>query len=1342
MVPIRREQADSRMLQPPPPQGFRCIQRLCFQISRRLPLQLLRQRPRGADACRVGGIGRRFVALLLALLAVGLARGSPQEPPTFVSPAKECEAQLRRDELAAAEECAVRLLEDFHAVTRQDSLVVMEATGVLIEARLRRGLYDDPELPGRIDAMISMCESLRGPQRIENARAHQYAAVWAKSHHDYTTAIEHYRIALEIVHSCLGDDHPEAARALNNLATAYFQEGNYIEALDLFEEVLRVHEQQPVHDPLDIANSLINLVETKIALRDTSGVGAQFARARTELERLEGPYGRRLAGLLHREARWRMRLGEMDAAARLLDRAIAIREAESPGSCELAASLVARAHVDLELGGLDRAFERGARALEICCHLTESACAERARSLLLLGNVERQRSHYEAAMARYDEVLETLRGVARRDHEEIAGCLRAMAGVSQRLARYDQALQHARDAFALCRGHFGSFHYATAITRVAYASALRSVQQPDSASIHFERAIADLECIVGPDDVALAEPLLGLGALAREQGDLPRARTYVERALAIRQKAYEPTDPRLVRCFHELGILQRRLGDETAAQVSLDRALQTARNRGADSAVQAAIHTSLAALKRVRGDEVAAEKHLRDALAVLDRSSVPEHPQRAQVLRNLASFENAAGRFEEAEAHYQRALEILSSSMPDHPDVAATHLGLGNSFRARGLSSYAEEHYRRAIEIHRRSLGSTSPALALDYYNLAGLLLESGDLQAAMDTAAVAEELGQHHLRLVMLGTSEREALHFAASRASGLEIVLTCAARSESPEDWAQAWDLVIRSRAVVLEEMANRRRGLSDLDSDPAIDEFRRQLRAASGRMAALALRGRGSLSQEAYREQLEEARRDKEVAERALAERSESFRQQQLRQKTGFTDVQAVLPSGSALIGWVRFDRLEQQRVSGHRMPIQDRRDALGDPTYAAFVLEAGKPRCRFVVLGSAREIDAQIAHWHKEAGSGTRRRRDRETAQCAYVEAGRRLRRTVWDPVAAGLEDAERIFLVPDGALALVNVNTLPNDSDGYLLEEAPLLLLLSSERDLLADDAPPRCGYGLLTAAAPDYQGLPASHAARAGDSGGPAQTRGLSCEQFRHRRFGPLPGTRAEQDEVAKLWKKHGTKLERRSGQGDPAIIELAGSQVSERAFKQNAPGRRIIHVATHGFFLGKECRGREARAGAAPPDDITLSGFMLENPLLLSGLALAGANKRADAPGPDDDGILTAEEIAALDLTGVDCVVLSACETGLGKVEAGEGVFGLRRAFLMAGAHSIVMSLWAVDDDATAEWMERMFEELLRRRRSVAEAVRVASLKVLRRRRDAGDPVHPFYWGAFVSTGHWRPAE
>ena len=221
----------------------------------------------------------------------------------------------------------------------------------------------------------------------------------------------------------------------------------------------------------------------------------------------------------------------------------------------------------------------------------------------------------------------------------------------------------------------------------------------------------------------------------------------------------------------------------------------------------------------------------------------------------------------------------------------------------------------------------------------------------------------------------------------------------------------------------------------------------------------------------------------------------------------------------------------------------------------------------------------------------------------------------------------------------------------------------------------------------------------------------------------PLPGTKKEVEQIAKNW----STTER-----EPTTIYF-GSLASEERFKREAPGNRVIHLATHGYFLEGKCQPITTQRGF--DSDV---GYVGENPLLLSGLFLAGANLYGE--GADDlgveDGILTAEEVTAMNLSGADLVVLSACETGLGEVKEGEGVYGLRRAFQMAGARTVISALWSVSDKETAEMMSQLYGSS---RKSLPEMMREIQLEKIKTLRENKQADHPFSWGAFIALGDWR---
>jgi CHAT domain-containing protein len=350
------------------------------------------------------------------------------------------------------------------------------------------------------------------------------------------------------------------------------------------------------------------------------------------------------------------------------------------------------------------------------------------------------------------------------------------------------------------------------------------------------------------------------------------------------------------------------------------------------------------------------------------------------------------------------------------------------------------------------------------------------------------------------------------------------------------------------------------------------------------------------------------------------------------------------------------------------------------------------------------------------------------------AGEALRRVVWDPLQEAVDGAARIFVVPDGSLHAVNIAALPAGDGGYVLESPPLFHLLPGELDLVPPTEPVAPGRGLLAVGGPDYGRFRMAAAGRKGEGASATRGRSPACTGGRPAAFAPLPDARREAREVAALWAL-------RSGGGEDDRL-LVGAEAGEAEVKRLVPGRRVVHLATHGFSGGDACDPeppllhRRFDFSGMPRG---ASGFRGTNPLLRSGLALAGANR---IPGsPDDageDGILTAEEIASLDLTGVELAVLSACDTGLGAWQAGEGILGLQRALRTAGARSLVMSLWPADDAATRDWMRRFYESRLAGT-SIPGAARDAASGMLRDRRAAGRSTHPFYWAGFVTVGDWR---
>jgi CHAT domain-containing protein len=442
--------------------------------------------------------------------------------------------------------------------------------------------------------------------------------------------------------------------------------------------------------------------------------------------------------------------------------------------------------------------------------------------------------------------------------------------------------------------------------------------------------------------------------------------------------------------------------------------------------------------------------------------------------------------------------------------------------------------------------------------------------------------------------------------------------------------------------------------------------------------------------------------------------------MEQKLRSIDAQAValaLPAETALVEFVRFDVLDFKAVPGRDEPQWK------PAHYLAFVLFAREPdHVQMIDLGEAESIDRMIVLFRASITGEAKARHMIPLPKTPghVVSDGTALRAAVFDPLRSALGERTRLFLAPDGDLTRLPFEVLPT-ADGRRLIDDYHISYLSVGRDvLLFGVASTNQPSAPLVAADPDFD-LRSDGAPTSAEITEPLGRRSRDLDRGK-RPFERLPGTREEGKQVA-------DKL---------GVQPLLQAAVLEHRLKA-CQSPLILHIATHGLFMADQERDSSEHQVAVAKllMGSWMSGLLVsENPLLHSGLALAGANCESKGfipPHEAEDGILTAEDVSGLDLLATELVVLSACGTGLGEVHTGEGVFGLRRAFILAGAKTLVMSLWKVPDKQTQELMVDFYRRILVGRPR-ADALREAQLAMKAEYPD------PYYWGAFICQGNPGP--
>lgn len=846
----------------------------------------------------------------------------------------------------------------------------------------------------------------------------------------------------------------------------------------------------------------------------------------------------------------------------------------------------------------------------------------------------------------------------------------------------------------------------------------------------FERALTIAEKQSESDALEFAQSLNALALICQSKGEYGRAGPLLERTLKIVEKRLGEDHLDVAAVVNNLALVYKYKGDYKRAEPLYQRALEIRRKKLKPEDLSIAQSLSnLAVMYYDKGDFARAEPMYRSTLEIREKARGPEHIEVAQSLNNLALVYQSLGDLERAEPLYQRALEIYrKAGMSDHQDMARSLNNLAVLTLLKGDYDKAEPLYQRALEIREKALGPRHPLVAKTLDTFAVLCDLKGDIPRAIEMRNRGLEIRERHLTPILTTGSEDQKRAYLAQAALSDETNITVSLHARSapkdPRAARMALNLILQRKGRVLDAMADSI-GALRRHLDPRGRALIEQLAAVNSRLATLTLGEQGGGAQ--YQADVERLESERQSLESAISAKSAEFSLQS--RPVTLDRVRTLIPAGVALVeiaAYRPFDR-KAKKVS----------ERFGAPRYAAYVLKHQGPPA-FVELGDAAEIDRAVADWRKALRSSKR---------TDVKRLARRVDDRVMRPVRALLGETRRVLLSPDGALNLIPFAALVDERNRYLVTRYTFSYLTSG-RDLIRLESPQPSRQTALILANPDFGEMAGDGAPSKRGIGLPSPSQQPDAKGFDFSQvyFSPLQGTAGEARNLKGIL---------------PRATLLTGGQATEAAVKA-VSGPHILHIATHGFFLDDLMLGRGGRRGAGELDKKPAApageAAQSENPLLRSGLALAGANRRKSG---EDDGILTALEAAGLDLQGTKLVALSACDTGVGEVKAGDGVYGLRRALVLAGSETQVMSLWPVSDFATRDLMTGYYRAL-RQGVGRTEALRRVQIGMLKSKAGAagggrrllvtkgrqGETAeapkrkknyrHPYYWASFIQSGEW----
>jgi tetratricopeptide (TPR) repeat protein len=1175
-----------------------------------------------------------------------------------------------------------------------------------------------------LEQALQIAIHLHGNESEEAASCQQALSYTLAELGEDKAAVANAQRAVETMRKLYGDKHPKTAIALRELGRRYNDQGDFASAEANLKQALAIFLELVGENHRESVICLNQLGGVHREAGDYATARAYFERALAAIKLVLGPEHHDVAQNLTSLGNLEQELGSYKAARPLYEQALAIDQknwgADDP---RLAKSLMLLGTKLQEMGYYSLAAQRFNQALEIRNKIGRDH-ADTAQTLSLLGMVYYSQSDYAAARHACEQALEIDRKVFGPKNMETAKSLTYVGMMTQAMGDYQSARPYWEQALAIAQQVYGPEHPGV-ITYLNNLGVLLGADDPAGRQ-YYEQALAIARKELEREQPPTAGSLARVGHRLRNMKRYREALPYFEQATAARKELLGPDHPHTVGSLHRVGETLIALGDLKAARPYYEQSLSITKARaGANDRLKGFYLLELGKLLSSLGDYDASRPLLEEALALYSHAYGQEHPVYLEELVAVGSFLRDAGDYDAAQLYLERAIRIRTRALgPDHRLTGETRIHLGQLLAAVGKPREAWSQLTMGAEIHAQWINHM--------------------------LAANAES---EHLAIASRWRIILEGLFNLAETAPNL-----------AKERWTDLAAAILEWKAPSSQTLLARQEALA-LEGDEASVRLYEQLKSVRARFVEVRIRGPEMGSPDEYAQQLEDLRTQHDALERRLDEQLKDYLKLRQTYQAGPEAVARQLDAGSALVELVKYRQFD----------FRARRDVdgWGKPRYAAVIIgkqQTSKPDVAFVVLGEAAPIESAIHAWRKAAQAGS-----------ISEDIEREIRQRVWQPLAAALpKEITRLYIAPDGEFALLPLEAIRLEDGSYLLQKLQISYVANG-RDLIPRLKPRGQPNPPVVVSDPDFDLSPRSPAAADAGQSGVAQSRSRDLGRGALR-FESLPGFGGETTAVVNAWQ---------AARPREQIEVLSGGQATEENLAL-LKRPRVLHLVTHGFllpdltWLGSEPDSPDQNPNSQPQPAVSMVGARglasivepspspggksatmtpayREDARLRSGIALAGANRwRQRVRHGQSDGLLTALEAQNLNLWGTELVVLSACETGLGEIEVGEGVMGLRRSFQQAGADTVVASLWKVPDHATKALMARFYENLWQKKMGKLEALREAQLWMLehgaqqpeiRREMQArglkelesdtqvtkSHLLPPYYWAAWVLSGDWR---
>lgn len=844
-----------------------------------------------------------------------------------------------------------------------------------------------------------------------------------------------------------------------------------------------------------------------------------------------------------------------------------------------------------------------------------------------------------------------------------------------RAADYAQALSLAEERLELLKDKAElEGELSTALNDVG--TIYRIVGDYKKAEVFLTEALEIRERVFGPNSDEVAQALNNIAGVYRFKGDYDKAEKSYSRSVAIREKI-TPESLNTARSVFNLGHFYHIKGDYEKAETLYLRVFELLKKIKADEVELANVFNNLGQIAKDRKNYVEAENYYSQAVEIREKKLGPEHPFLALSINCLAEIEKFKGNYQKAEDLYIRSISIYEKKGIENAELANFLDVLGEVYVHKGDYKKAEETFLRSLAILDKRIGENHPYVTGAYNSLVNLYQNTQNVDLGIKYQRLLDESDEQNLLRHLGGGSERQKLAYLEriSKIQDRSISFHVQSAPNNLQASQTALSTILRRKGRALDVLAQSVETLRQRatpEDQEILNTLAEKKKHYSNLSLELTLGQARAENLEKIKSELKVLAEEIDKLQIEISTRSSEFRSQ--TQKITFEAVKQAIPKNSTLIEFATYSPYDFQR-----------KDFTENRNYVVYILD-NKDELKFVDLGDSTKIDKLVNELRLAV------RNKNNSVDKEIKPKAKELYQLVMSPILKLIGKREQLLLSPDGLLNLLPFAALIDEKGKYLVENYNLTYLASG-RDLLKLQVKSDPSKRSLIVANPDF---------------GVAES---SSDLFNN-----LPETEKEAKVIKNLLPE------------SDVLIKEAATEIALKQVKKP----KILHIATHGFFFSQEDVSTNKESlriikikRANPLDEKEV------NPLLRSGLALSGANLLSSDSG--ENGILTSLEVAGLDLWGTKLVVLSACDTGVGEVKNGDGVYGLRRALTLSGAETQLISLWPVSDVGTKDLMSEYYY-FLQAGEGRSEALRKVQLKMLKDVKRK----HPFYWASFIPSGQW----